>query len=352
MWPFKSKAQAVETRSSGSGYTSQIMAAREAYITGRDGVAELTATVQGAVSLWESGLSLADVSGTDLLTPCALALTARALALRGESVWLIEETGLVPVSDWDLTTRNAKPMAYRISIPDAGGGQTRTALAGEVLHLRIGADISQPYIGTAPLRRAQLTAGLVQTIEAALSEVYGNAPLGSQIVPMPEMPEADMEKMARGFRGNRGRVLIRESVQVSAAGGPAPVQDWKSQDISPDLSKAMTRETLAAARDSLLFTFGILPAMTAPAATGPLIREGQRHLAQWVLQPIAAMIGEEATAKLGQPVSLDVMRPLQAFDAGGRARAAVGIVQALAAAKEAGVEPAIAMKLVDWRYEV
>jgi len=271
MWPFKSKTQTVETRSSGGGYTSQIMAAREAFITGRDGVAELTATVQGAVSLWEAGLSLADISGTDLLTPCTLSLAARALALRGESVWLIEEAGLVPASDWDLTTRNAKPVAYRLSIPDTGGGRTRTALAGEVLHLRIGADVAQPYIGTAPLRRAQLTAGLVQTIEAALSEVYGNAPLGSQIVPMPEMPEADMEKMARGFRGNRGRVLIRESVQVSAAGGPAPVQDWKSQDVTPDLSKAMTRETLAAARDSMLFAFGVLPAMLAPAATGPLI---------------------------------------------------------------------------------
>lgn len=348
MWPFKSKAQAVETRSSGSGYTSQIIAAREAYITGRDGVAELTATVQGAVSLWEAGLSLADVSGTDFLTPCTLALAARALALRGESVWLIEETGLVPASDWDLTTRNAKPVAYRLSIPDTGGGRTRTALAGEVLHLRIGADVSQPYIGTAPLRRAQLTAGLVQTIEAALSEVYGNAPLGSQIVPMPKMPEADMEKMARGFRGNRGRVLIRESVQVSAAGGPAPIQDWKSQDVTPDLSKAMTRETLSAARDSLLFAFGILHAMNAPAATGPLIREGQRHLAQWVLQPLAAMVGEEATAKLGQPVTLDVMQPLQAYDAGGRARALSQVVGAFTEAKSAGIEIEPLMKLVDW----
>lgn len=348
MWPFKSKSQVVETRSSGNGYTSQIIAAREAYITGRDGVAELTATVQGAVSLWEAGLSLADVSGTDLLTPSALALAARALALRGESVWLIEETGLVPASDWDLTTRSAKPVAYRLSIPDTGGGRTRTALAGEVLHLRIGADVSQPYIGTAPLRRAQLTAGLVQIIEVALSEVYGNAPLGSQIVPMPEMPETDMEKMARGFRGNRGRVLIRESVQVSAAGGPAPVQDWKSQDVTPDLSRAMTRETLAAARDAVLFAFGVLPAMLAPAATGPLIREGQRHVSQWMLQPVAAMIGQEATEKLGEVVKLDVMQPLQAYDAGGRARALSAIIKALAEAKAADVDPALALKLTGW----
>jgi len=47
-------------------------------------------------------------------------------------------------------------------------------------------------------------------------------------------------------------------------------------------------------------------------------------------------------------VSIDVMRPLQAFDAGGRARAAKQIIDALAAAKEAGVDPATAMRLVGW----
>jgi hypothetical protein len=64
--------------------------------------------------------------------------------------------------------------------------------------------------------------------------------------------------------------------------------------------------------------------------------------------PIAAMIGQEASEKLGQPVALDVMRPLQAFDAGGRARALGAIVQTLALAKEAGVDPSEALKLVDW----
>ena len=143
-------------------------------------------------------------------------------------------------------------------------------------------------------------------------------------------------------------MLVRESVAVAAAGGPAPSQDWKPQDVTPDLSKAMTRETLAAARDAINMAFGVLPAMNAPAATGPLIREGQRHLAQWVLQPIAAMIGEEATAKLGQPISLDVMQPLQAYDAGGRARAMTAIVKAMSEAKAAGIDPQAAAALVGW----
>ena len=350
MWPFSRKAK-VETRASGSGFTAEIIAAREAYVSGQRGIAELTATAQGAVSLWEGGLSLAVVDGTDLLDRRSLALCARSLALRGEAVFLIRETGLVACSDWDVRTRDGFPTAYRVSVSEAGGGRSLTALAAEVLHLRIGCDVAAPYYGTAPLKRASLTAGLLNAVESALAEVFELAPLGTSIVPFPEAPQTDLESMARGFRGNRGKVLVRESVAVAAAGGPAPSQDWKPQDVTPDLSKAMTRETLAAARDAINMAFGVLPAMNAPAATGPLIREGQRHLAQWVLQPIAAMIGEEATAKLGQPVTLDVMQPLQAYDAGGRARAMTAIVKAMAEAKAAGVDPQAAAALVGWSDE-
>ena len=110
----------------------------------------------------------------------------------------------------------------------------------------------------------------------------------------------------------------------------------------------MTKETLSAARSSIEMVFGVLPGLSNISTTGPMVREAQRHLAQWALMPIAAMIGQEASEKLGQPVTLDVMRPLQAFDAGGRARALGAIVQTLALAKEAGVDPSEALKLVDW----
>ena len=345
-WPW-SKPK-TETRSMGSGFTVEIMAARESYVSGSRGIGELTAVVQSCVSLWESGLSCADVSGTDLLTRRVLALAGRALALRGEAVFLIEDEKLVPASDWDLNTRHGEPRAYRLSISEAGGGTTRTALAAEVVHLRIGADVVAPWIGTAPLRRASITAGLLHAVEDALREVYGSAALGSMIVPFPESPDTDMEKIGRGFRGQRGRVLLRESVTTTAAGGPVPQTDWKPQDVSPDLSKSMTKETLTASRDGIAAAFGVLPGLFNPATTGPMVRESQRHLAQWQLQPMAGMIGEELSDKLGVPIALDVMRPLQAFDAGGRARAVTAVVKAMAEAKEAGVDPAPALKLVDW----
>ena len=264
-------------------------------------------------------------------------------------MFLIRDEGLVPCSDWDLSTRFTRPTAYRVGVLDVGGGKSVTALAGEVLHLRIGCDVGMPYVGQSPLRRSSLTAGLLHTVESALSEVYANAPLGSQIVPFPEAPDTDMESLARGFRGNRGKVLIRESVNVAAAGGPAPAQDWKSQDVTPDLSRSQSTQNWAAAKSSVEMAFGVLPALSNVATTGPMVREAQRHLAQWQLQPIATMIAQEATEKLGSAVTLDVMRPLQAFDAGGRARALSAIVQTMALAKEVGVDPEQALKLVDWQ---
>ncbi|MBD2840765.1 phage portal protein [Erythrobacter rubeus] len=335
---------------SGTGYTSQIIAAREAYVAGRLGLGELTSTVQTCVSLWESGLSLADVDGTDLLRRHTMAVAARALALRGEAVFLIRDR-LIPVIDFDLATRNGEPVAYRLSIPEIGGGRTETALAGEVLHFRIAPDPGTPWAGQAPLRRASLTASLLHTLEHALGEVYENAPLGSQVVPFPESQGTDLETLGHGFRARRGRVMLRESVAVQAAGGPAPSHDWKPQGVTPDLKDSMAVESLDRARASILSVYGVLPALLATNAQGPMTREAQRHLAQWILQPIAVTMAEEASAKLGAEVSIDVVRPAQAFDHGGKARAFGAMVAALAAAKEAGLDAEAvqdSLQFIDW----
>jgi hypothetical protein len=352
MWPFNNRAApVVEKRSAMSGFTAELIQAREAFISGRRGIAELTATAQSAISLWENGFSLADVEGTDLLDRCTMALIGRSLAVRGETVWLITEAGLVPCSDWDLRTRYGRPVAYRVSIPEAGGGSTQTALAGEILHVRIGADVAAPWFGTAPLRRSSLTAGMLHAVESALAEVFEMAPIGSQVVPFPESPETDTTAMGRSFRGQRGRVLLRESVTVSAAGGPAPQADWRPADLSPDISKSMTAETLSASRDAILGAFGVLPGLFNAQGQGPMVRESQRHLATWTLKPIAALLAEEASEKLGGIITVDPLRPLHAFDAGGKARALLAVAQAMAAAKAGDINPADltkALEMVDW----
>lgn len=344
---FKRKDTAPEERRS-AGYTADLMAAREAHITGRAGVAELSATVQACAALWEGGLCMADVIGTDLLDRPTLAMIGGSLALRGESVLLITRDGLLPVSDWDLTTRNGQPRAYRLSLPEVGGGRMQTALASEVLHIRIGTRPTMPWAGRSPLARAQLTADLLAAVESALKEVFQEAPLGSQVAHFPDGATEDTENMRHQLRGRRGATLIIEGAAHAMAAG-MQASDRAPDQLSPDLSKSMTRETLAAARDAICAAYGVLPGLFNPSVTGPMVREAQRHLAQWQLMPVAEVIAHEASRKLGGVVQLDVMRPLQAFDAGGRARALGAVVKAMAEAEAAGIDPGAAMRLVDWQ---
>jgi len=330
---------APETRSaSTAGFTAAVMAARESYISGVSGIAELTATVQSCVTLWESAFSLADVKGTDLLDRRTMALIGRSLALRGELVFLIRNR-LVACADWDISTRDGIPRAYRVSVSDASGPRTETALAAEVLHVRIGADLVTPWAGRAPLHRAPLSASLLQEVETALRDVYRDAPMGSQIIPLPEGSADDMATMRAAFRGRRGSSLVIEGVSQATAAGMNPNLGKSPDQLSPDLSKSMTAESLGAAREAVSMAFGVLPGLLNRATTGPMVRESQRHLAGWVLQPMAELVAEEASAKLGAPVMIDVGRPLQAFDAGGRARALAQIIEAMGRAKELGLSP-------------
>lgn len=338
MWPFKRKP---ETRN----YTSMMMDARMAAITGKRGIGDLTGTVQSCIGLWEAGLSIADVSGTNILNRSTLALMARELGLRGEAVYHIGSGAFA--CQWDVSTQDGKPTAYRLTMADIKGGRNVTALADEVIHVRIGRNVETPWSGTAPLNRASLTAGLLDVLERTLTDVYSDAPIGSLVVPFPESSETEHDKLARSFRGQRGRVLLRESVATTAAGGPTPQTDWRPSDLSPDLSRSMTAESLSAAHHAILSCYGVLPALLDSNAAGPSIREGQRHLMQFMLQPIAGVIAEEASLKLATTVSLDTMRPSQAFDAGGRARALSGVIKGMAEAKEAGLsdeQMAAAMK--------
>ena len=81
---------------------------------------------------------------------------------------------------------------------------------------------------------------------------------------------------------------------------------------------------------------------------------GATALASWNLQPIAELIAEQATAKLGGRVTIDVVQPLQANDVGGEARALSAVIGALAQAKEAGIEGATlqdALAFIDWADE-
>jgi len=277
-----------------------------------------------------------------------LALTGRQLALHGEALFFITPTCLVPCTGWEISTKFGQPRAYRAQISESHGAESITFLAGEALHFVIGSSASAPWCGSSPLKRASITASLLHELETSLSEIYANAPLGSAVLPMPESQEPSLEKLGNSFRSRRGRILLRESVSVTSAGGPQPQSDWNPAGLSPDLSRSMTAESLAAARDSILSIYGVLPSLLDRNCTGPQTREAERFLCQFVLQPICNLISAECSEKLDSPVTVDCLQPLCAFDLGQRSRSLVAVVEALAKAKESGIDLAKVLPLVNW----
>ncbi|WP_237402446.1 hypothetical protein [Rhodovulum sulfidophilum] len=85
--------------------------------------------------------------------------------------------------------------------------------------------------------------------------------------------------MRAHFRARRGSTLVVEGVAQATAAGMNPQLGQKPDQLSPDLSKSMTAETLTAAREGILMAYGVLPSLLNRAATGPVVREAQRQLA-------------------------------------------------------------------------
>ncbi|ROO25582.1 hypothetical protein SAOR_11980, partial [Salinisphaera orenii MK-B5] len=154
-----------------ANYTEQALQFRADHIIGRRNLAELTGTVQTCVSLWEHGLSQAETS-IDLLTPEVLGMAGRSLGFCGEALFVMRGDTLVAANSWTVSTRGSKPVAYRVTVPDTGGGRSDTVLAGEVLHFKIGIPVERPWTGTSPLHRASLTAEMLYAVEDALADVF------------------------------------------------------------------------------------------------------------------------------------------------------------------------------------
>lgn len=154
-------------------------------------------------------------------------------------------------------------------------------------------------IGTAGPRQALgLAAG---RNHHALRDVFRDAPIGSQIIPVPEGSAEDMDTMRRSFRGNRGASLVIEGTAQATAAGMNPNIGQSPDQLSPQLDKTLADKLLTEAKGEIYNVFGILPGLTNPSTTGPMVREAQRHLAQLVLQPIVNLMPRRRPRSWARP---------------------------------------------------
>ena len=326
MWPFGRKA---EERQSG-GYTADIISARHQFFSGARSVAEATATVEACAALWERAFAVADVADRwrSIVSPGCLGLIARALAIRGQFVALIDARGgeiaLTPATDWDVSTRGGEPVAYRLQIPEAGGGHQVEALAGEVIDIAINRDVVTPWHGVSPLRKARISADLLASIESGLQDVLGS-PWGAQILPTPKLASkqvTEIQDFVHRIRSRAGGFFALESAQTMSGTAQSPHGDWDRKNLSPDIRGMELPGNWEAVRNSIMAAFGIPPILFSSMAQSAALREAQRHAVLWTLAPVAKVASSELGLKLGDPdLALDLVTPLQAADSAGRARA-------------------------------
>ena len=326
-WPWSKRK---ETRSSSSSFADFLISGVQSQAEGQAFAgAQGTSAVEVAASLWSSVLSGAEVIGDDrvqqAITPRYLALVGRHLITRGEVLHKISisddgKISLIPCASWhwegshDPSTWTVRATAYGPSssttwfLPDAG-----------VVFIAWGTTPGQPYVGTAPWRNANVSAGLLANLEKRLAQ-EADTPLGN-LLTVPEDPgdEDDNEFAAlKSAIGNAaGQAFLMETTADNFGRGPSgsPQRDWDARRLGANPPQSMIDLRKDAER-SVLAACGISDAL-AFDATGTGQREALRRFINVHVEPRADMLARELSAKLETPISFS-FRSAWAHDLQGR----------------------------------
>lgn len=308
----------LEARQS-SSYTDLILQARVAQAAAGDDAALLAGTtlaaVEAAAGVWERGMS---GGNSDMLAAADLAVTGRALLLRGEAVFVRVGGRLVPASHWDVQGSDPDPLRwrYRADVQSPNGMRTMLYAGRDVFHPRININPSRPWEGVSPLALMPLTLRLLSAAEASLANEHAGA--NGRLIPVPAgASTADLETSIRTLAG---RSLLVETTAAGFGQGmtEAPRQDWVPRRLGPEPAEGSARIHDQATR-AVLAAAGV-PVELIDRADGAAAREAWRRFLFATVAPVARMVGDEAALKLGSSGRI-TFEALRASDLTGRARA-------------------------------
>ena len=150
-----------------------------------------TWALETSANLYARAFSAAKITGerTDKITPSMLALIARNLIRRGDSLHVIElrrgAVDFLPVGSWDVRGGwDEAGWFYRADLFGPSGNLTRLVQSGHVLHFRYAVDPARPWHGISPLGWARDTGTLQANLEKRLGEEAG-APT-AHVLPIPQ----------------------------------------------------------------------------------------------------------------------------------------------------------------------
>ena len=285
-----------------------------------------------ASGMWARCFAAATVApALPLVSPTFLALVARNLSRRGESVHMLDlhdgRLVALPVGTWDVRG-DIDESSWRYQCHRQGPSRTRTQFVGSdgVLHFRYATDSARPWQGISPLGWARDLGAIAGGTDLRLGEEAGGAV--SRLIPIPQDGgdggDADpLAGLKADIAAGRGKALLVETTNSGWGEGKtvAPQADWRQSRIGPDPPAEFCNLRESAAQ-SVLAAHGIQPALLMGRSDGTLAREGWRQLLHGTLRPVARIIADELAAKLdlSAPPVFD-FTALYASDLAGRAQA-------------------------------
>ena len=339
-WPWEKREQGTVTT-----YTDRVVGEIERQAVGGSSDPSTLAAVETCVGLWARAMASAEVDPINELTRSVTAevlhLTGRELARTGNALFLIDLVGslveLRPVASYDVRGGiSPSTWVYRVDLPSPSNWQTRLVTAGEVLHFRINAAISEPWRGRGPLSLAQSTGRLACSVETALRLEQGFAP---GRVAQTDAEGDEISKYAKELSGG-GYVVQGAADPAEAVSG----QEHKIQPLGPSPEETQITLRSETAR-SILSVYGVPPSLYESAGDGSGQREGFRRLWSSTLLPCARLIADEISSKLDTPGSSLTLSELAASDAQGRGRALASRATVVKNLVAVGIEPERALKL-------
>ena len=330
-----------ETRARES-FTEQQITLISAAARGSNDVATACAAIEVAAGMFSRDLSLAEVSPqnsrTAAITPAWLALCGRELARAGQFVCDIEIVSgavvLQPAAFAYAVQGNVDPSTWiwTLNMYGPGYARTRSRPNDGIVNIAIGRTVSRPWAGRAPWQAASLSSEMLSGIERQLR---GEARSKSgYVMPTPDTgdrgqgPDDDgstdpLTKLRVDLAAAEGRTMLAPSMAGGYGAGagiaPALASEYMARRFGANPPESLT-ELRRDAERSVLATFGILPSLVDPKASGTALREARRQYHAGTVVPLATLVEAALSESLNENVKLN-MRRGKATDSATLARA-------------------------------
>ena len=295
-----------------------------------------TAALETVCCLYANSFAAAKITGdrTERITPSMLAIIARNLIRRGDSLHLMEiRRGMfdfLPCGSWDVRGRgDEESWRYRVDLYSPGGSRTRFVESGQVIHCRYAIAPETPWRGVSPMGWARDSGALMSNLELRLGQEAGGAV--AHVLPIPSdggdgSDDDQLASLKADLAAAKGKTILTETTAAGWGEGQAsaPRSDWKPMRIGahpPEILRGLRSDASLA----VLSACGV-PVSLATDADGTSQRESWRRFIMGAVEPLLELVVEELERKLETRISFDLSN-LMAHDVVGRSQAFQRMIQ-------------------------